>query len=85
MYVTNRTLDTDAITRQFVLQEVKDILDPILSIVKLLASFIPEIGTEVKLGVAVVKAGLDVATLATQTGIDFQYDDIYIHGSNGKL
>lgn len=76
-------MDTQAITNKFIQKEVEEKLAPLIDFVGAGLSLIPGVGEAIGVGSAFAAAGLDVAATNTDTGIDFQPGDQFVHATNG--
>ena len=80
-----RAMDTDAITQKFIEKEVEEALAPLLDILGVAASAIPVVGDAIAAVTAFASAGLDMAASNTDTGLDIQPGDQFVHATNGEL
>ena len=80
-----RAIDTHAITQKFIAKEVEEKLAPLLDVLGVAASAIPVVGDAIAAATAFASAGLDEAASNTDTGLDIQPEDHFVHATNGEL
>lgn len=84
-YMAPRAMDTEAITQKFIAKEVEEKLAPLLDVLGVAASAIPVVGDAIAAAAAFASAGLDMAASNTDTGLDIQPGDHFVHATNGEL